>query len=245
MQDPHLNAEAAKTFQPFMDEILRTYPDNIHSIAITGSALTADFDPIHSDVNSIFVLNKMDLKFLELLAPLGKKYHKKKIAAPLIMTPSYIQNSLDVFPLEFFNIKLLHHTLYGQDLFLDLNIKASDLRLQCERELKVRLIGLRQAYISSLGDRKTLTEIFFNTIAGYMPLFRAILFLFEKKPPLENEQLLAILAATSGIDTTVFKQVLKHKKQMQTLSNEQIQILFERYYGATEKLGDFIDAVQD
>ena len=87
MIDPNLKNEVAERFKPFQDEILRSYKNNIHSITITGSALTDDFDPGKSDVNSVFVLDEMDLKFLEILAPLGKKYGRKKIAAPLIMVP--------------------------------------------------------------------------------------------------------------------------------------------------------------
>jgi hypothetical protein len=65
----------------------------------------------------------MDLKFLKFLAPLGKKFGRKRIAAPLIMTPEYIDTSLDVFPIEFFNIQQLHLTVYGDDIWLDLNNK--------------------------------------------------------------------------------------------------------------------------
>jgi len=48
----------------------------------------------------------MELGFLESLAPKGKKYRKSGVASPLVMTPDYIQNSLDVFPIEFLNIRL-------------------------------------------------------------------------------------------------------------------------------------------
>jgi len=75
MIDPNLKDVVVEKFKPFQDEILSSYQDKIHSITITGSALTDDFDPKKSDINSVFVLTKMDLKFLELLAPLGKKYH--------------------------------------------------------------------------------------------------------------------------------------------------------------------------
>ncbi len=104
MNDLNLKKEISSTYKPFLDEILSGYKDNIHSINIIGSALTDDFDPKISDINSVFILKEMDLKFLELLAPMGKKYGKKKIAAPLIMTPDYIMKSLDVFPIEILNI---------------------------------------------------------------------------------------------------------------------------------------------
>ncbi len=82
MLDPNLNNEAAVRFKPFLDEILNNYKEEIHSIYIIGSALTKDFDPGQSDINSVFVLNRMDLKFLELVAPLGKKYGKKRSPPP-------------------------------------------------------------------------------------------------------------------------------------------------------------------
>ena len=59
MIDPNLSAAVEKRFKPFQNEILGSYQDKIHSITITGSALTDDFDPNQSDVNSVFVFNKI------------------------------------------------------------------------------------------------------------------------------------------------------------------------------------------
>ena len=67
---------------------------------------------------------------------------KAKIAAPLIMTQDYIQNSLDSFPLEFLEIQQHHLCLFGQDSFAELSFYQPHLRLQCERELKSMLIGM-------------------------------------------------------------------------------------------------------
>ena len=76
-----LPSAVADKIKPFLFETLNEYSDNVHSIHIVGSALTDDFDEKTSDINSIFVLQKMDLKFVEYIAPLGKRYNKKNIAA--------------------------------------------------------------------------------------------------------------------------------------------------------------------
>jgi hypothetical protein len=245
MADTKLHDAAVERFKPFQDEILKRHKDNIHSITITGSALTDDFDVETSDVNSVLVLHKMDLGFLEVLASLGKTYGKKGISAPLIMTPEYIERSLDVFPLEFLNIKLIHETLYGEDLFRNLEIGRKDLRLQCERELKVRLIGLRQGYISSMGDAKILSDLFINTITGYFPLFRGVILIFGKEPPLRNEDVLTVLEDVSGVNTQVFRTVLKQKRQKTKMAITHLNAIFKDYYGAVEKLGDITDAIED
>ena len=245
MPKTDLTAEVINKFQPFLDEVLAAYEENIDSIHITGSALTADFDPKNSDINSVIVLKNMDLEFLKILAPLGKRFGKKRVAAPLIMTPRYIKESQDVFPIEFFNIKLLHHTIFGEDIFQQLNIENSDLRYQCERELKVKLIGLRQGYISSSGDSKMLTNMFIDSFSGYIPLFRGIILVLGKKPPVRNDDVLTILEEISSLDTGVFKTILKQKKQKTKLAMEQLNTIFEDYYAAIEKLGDIIDDAKE
>lgn len=242
MSAGNLDDKTMNLFKLFLDEVLAEYRHPLHSVFITGSLLTADFDPKRSDINSVFVLKQMDLQFLTVLAPLGKKYGKKKIAAPLIMTPDYIKRSLDVFPIEFLNMKLLHHTVLGEDILRDIEIKRTDLRYQCEREIKIKLMGLRQAYIRSAGDRKVLSENIIASIPAYIPLFRAIIFLLGKEPPINNNEVLAALHEMSKIDIGAFQAVLRHKKESSSLSLLELNTLFRDYYNATEKLGDIIDA---
>lgn len=240
-----LNPVARERINPFLEEILTKYDEKIHSIHVTGTAITDDFDAKSSDVNSIFVLKEMDLKFLELIAPLGKKYGKHKVAAPLIMTPEYIKKSLDVFPVEFLNFKLIHATVFGDDILENIEINRTDLRHQCERELKVKLIWLRQGYISSLGNRKILTEGFVNSISGYIPLFRGIIILFGKEPPVRQSDVITALAEASGINTDVFAKVLREKREKIKLSIEELNTIFEDYYVATEKLGRTVDEIKE
>ena len=238
-----LKSAPAEAIKPFFEEILGKYRDKMHSILVTGTAVTDDFDPKISDVNSIFVLKEMDLKFLELIAPLGKKYKKTKVAAPLIMTPEYIKNSLDVFPVEFVNFKLIHVTVYGEDILENIEINRMDLRHQCERELKVKLIWLRQGYISSLGNRNILTEGFVNSISGFIPLFRGIIILLGKEPPVRQREVITALSEAAQINTDVFAKVLKEKHQKMKLSLQELNTIFEDYYTATEKLGAIVNEI--
>jgi hypothetical protein len=244
MKDLNIKEEAAFKFKPFLDIVLTKYKDKIHSIQITGSALTEDFNPNTSDINSIIVLNKMDLKFLEDFAPLGKKFGKKQISSPLIMTPEYIYSSLDVFPVEFLTIKLLHKTVFGEDIFNDLEINNSDLRYQCERELKVKLIEIRQGYLSSLGNRKFLADGFISSFSGYIPLFRGIIVLLGATPPKENIEVLAALQDVSSVKLDVFRTVLKSKNNKTKLSIEILNSIFEDYYKAIEQLGNITDEIK-
>jgi hypothetical protein len=236
-----LHPVAMERVKPFFEEILDKYSEGVHSINVTGTSITEDYDPKLSDVNSIIILKKMDLKFLEVLAPLGKKYGKNKVAAPLIMTPEYIRNSLDVFPIEFLNFKLIHVTVFGEDVFNDIEIKLDDLRDQCERELKSKLIWLRQGYISSQGNRRILTEGFANSITGYIPLFRGITMLFGKEPPVKQEDVMKVLSEVTGANTDIFHKVYRIKRDRIKPSIEELNTIFEDFYHATERLGRIVD----
>jgi len=231
----------AEKIRPFIEEILDSYSDNVHSIHIVGSSLTDDYHEKTSDINSIFVLKQMELKFIELLAPFGRKYRKNCVAAPLVMTPDYIRTSLDVFPIEFADCKLIHQTVFGEEILKDIEISMADLRHQCEREIKSKLIWIRQAYISSVGDRRILTERFVNSIAGYMPLFRGIIWLMGKERPIGKYQVISFLSDSTGIKTDIFRKILDVKRQNRMLAQDEMKTVFEEYYEATEKIGKVID----
>lgn len=236
-----IEAVVARRARLFFEDIIHTSSELIHSIHLTGSSLTEDFDSKTSDINSVIVLNEMDLGFLEALAPKGKKYRKSGISSPLIMTPDYIQNSLDVFPIEFLNIRLCHHTVLGDDIFRDIVINRDDLRHQCEREIKVKLIGIRQGYLSSMGNSRTLAENFSASITGHIPLFRGLIELKGAAPPLPAHQVIDALSESTQVDCSAFREVLSAKRG--GVKKGSLDTLFERYYKATEQIKKVIDEI--
>ena len=229
---------------PFFSEITGTYNGNLHSIYLVGSVLTEDYIDKVSDINSVIVLKEMDLKFLGILAPLGKKYRKKRISAPLLMTPEYIQKSLDVFPIEFLNFQLIHRTLLGEDILADLNIDRGDLKRQCEREVKGKLIWLRQGYISSMGDRRLLANTIIRQFTSYVPLFRGLIQLLNETPPVNHEDVVAALSRLTGTDTDIFENTYAMKKKLFKPTFEQLHTLFEKYYQATERLLEVVYGIE-
>jgi hypothetical protein len=246
MTGASLPAQVASRYQSFLSEVLAAGGQLIHSAHVTGSALTADFDPRTADIHSVIVLQHMELDFLKLLAPLGKKYGKKGIAAPLIMTPDYIRSSLDVFPIEFFDLKLLHRTIHGEDLLENLEIGMADLRQQCERELKSHLIGLRQGYLSAAGDRKILAEGFLShTYSRYLPLFRGVIYLLGAAPAIDPLSVLRQLREATGIDFDGFETVFRVRGKRQSLSMEELNRTFTQCYQTLEQLGNLVDEYQN
>jgi hypothetical protein len=238
-----LNRVVADKITPMVEDLLRKHASNIHSFHIVGSANAPDYNEKLSDINSVVVLHTMDLQFIEFLATLGGKYGKKKVAAPLVMTPEYIDQSLDTFPIEFLDFQLLHKTVYGHDLLKDLQITMPHLRLQCEREIKTKLIGLRQGYISSLGKKKLIASVLVRSFTGSTALFRAIIRLLGKEPPVLRAEVITTLGTATGINTDIFEQLLALKTGRINPSAQELASFFERFYGALESTGKIIDAL--
>ena len=153
-----------------------------------------------------------------------------------IMTPEYIKKSLDVFPIEFLNFRLTHQTLLGEDILVSLEIDRGDLKRQCEREVKGKLIWLRQGYISSMGNRRMLADNIIRQFTGYMPLFRGLIQLLGEDPPVNRKDVVAVLSRLTGTDTDIFEDTYAMKKKVFKPTLEQLHTLFEKYYYATERL---------
>jgi len=228
----------------FAGELLREKGDVIHSIHLVGSCLTADFDEKRSDVNSVVVLGAMDFAFVRFLAGIGRKYKKKGVAAPLVMTPEYIKSSLDVFPVEFLDFRLIHKTVHGPDVFKGLELDREHLRLQCERDMKTMLIRLRQGYISVLGDKRLIEGLLTGSITGCIPVFRAMIDILKAPPPVIRHDVIELFQKLTGVDGKAFEKALLLKSGRMKPSKDEMNALFEEYYEAVEKTGNVIDKLQ-
>jgi hypothetical protein len=236
-----LAPSVADKMAPMVREIIGQHSQNVHSVHIVGSAVMPDYIEKLSDINSVVVLHDMDLQFITFLAPLGKKYGKKRIAAPLVMTPEHIQKSIDAFPVEFLDFKLIHKTVCGQDILGNVTIQKLPLRIQCEREIKVRLIGLRQGYVSSGGKKDALAAILVRSITGSVALFRAIIYLLGKEPPILRAEAVKMFIDVTKIETDIFGKLLMLKARAIKPSERELGDLFNRYYKALESVEKIID----
>jgi predicted nucleotidyltransferase len=235
-----ISVGASSRIRPFLVEILDRFSEGLHSIYVTGSALTTDYNDKTSDINSLIVLNNLTFDFLRFLAPLGKKFGSKGVAAPILMTHNYIRESLDVFPMEFLELKMIHKTVYGEDILKDIDIDRALLRLQCEREIKTRLMGLRQGYVSLLGDSGKISRMLSSSIRGCVPLFRAVVYLKGIEPPIRKANVINSLSQITGIPGEAFAKalLLKEKNSADVLS------LFEEYYANLEAVSAIINALE-
>ncbi len=168
-----------------MQEPVKKFVDRLETLGGTnclaligfGPIATPDFDPARHTARSVLVLERIELEMLRELAKDGIKLGKAKIAAPLVMTPAYILGSLDTFPLELLEIQQCRVCLGGTDYFADIAFQDAHIRLQCERELKTILIGMRQSILAAAGREKILGAMESDIAERLMRTLRGLLWL--------------------------------------------------------------------
>jgi hypothetical protein len=230
--------------QDFSERISQALGDNVQNITVVGSSLTADYKPGQSDINTVLVLSKQTLGTLNVVASLAKPMSKKKISPPLLMTPSYIERSSDVFGVEFLDFQLNHQTVLGKDPFASLTFEKKDVRLQCERELKATLIRLRQGYIAAAANRRLVRDILISTAKALVPLLRAMLWLKDIERVGETGSTFRQAADTYTIQTDSLTTANQWRYEKVRLSEPEMEKAFESVYSTVDALADIVDKLE-
>jgi hypothetical protein len=161
-----------------------------HILGLTcfGSVVGGPFDPDRQTARSALVLDEIDLEALRRIAENGLDLGKRKLAAPLIMTPDYLEQSRDTFPLELLEMQQKRTTVLGEDHFADLTFEDEHIRLQCERELKAVLLGMRQGLLAAAGRQQFIHQLELDVMPTLVRTLRGMLWLKgvrEAKPAAE------------------------------------------------------------
>ena len=181
----------------YADTLRELAGGNARSLTLFGAIAAGVFNPRSHTARSVFVVGAVDLDMLRRLARQGPRLGKARIAAPLIMTPEYIEASLDTFPLELLEIAQRHICVFGEDYFQGLSLQAVDVRHQCERELKTIQLGMRQALLAAAGRDKALTTVEVDVGERLLRSLRGLLWLHGDVEP--KTAMDAVAAVEEGI----------------------------------------------
>jgi hypothetical protein len=147
-------------------------------------------------INILAVCNTFDFNTLQKLKQL------KDI--PLILTKEELTDGVDVFPIEFLNIKKHHKIIYGEDFLKDLVISKKFLRHQLEFEFRSKLIHLRREYLQFKG--KDLDNLILSVIPTLIPIIGGLLYLKDSDLG-DTNNMIGSVSDEYGIDIQVLKEI--------------------------------------
>jgi hypothetical protein len=236
-----LPKEVEKILKPYCEEMVKIHKENLLSMLVYGSAVGRDFISKKSNINLVFVFNNLKREDLDKSLKLVNKGRRKRIIAPLFLTDEYMRSSSDVFPIEFLEMKENHILIYGEDFLERLEISRENLRLQCEQQLKGKLIRLRQAYLEIGKNRKAIMQLIWESFTSFIPVIRNLLRLKEGIVLYDKEELLVKAAEHLGVEFDLFKMILYFKSKGKIPSKAKLKEIFSKYMEEIFKLAMLAD----
>jgi predicted nucleotidyltransferase len=228
--------------EAFVADYRDLFNDELISVVMFGSAVTHEYRPGISDINMVIVLREYSIARIRSSIATAKKWAKRNVTVPFFMTKEFIAHSLDSYPIEFLDIQSNYRVLFGEDVFSQLDIKRSDLRLQCERELRGISIHLRKEFISSGGNSRVLFKLLNASLKRLMPVFRAMLKLTDKSVPNMKSDVIMAVEDRFNLGASALSHALELDR-LTTNGGGALGDFFDKYAKAIDALIESIDSV--
>jgi hypothetical protein len=230
-------------FPEVTEDYRNIFGDDLVSIILYGSATGKDYIPGKSDINFMIVLSEEGLEFLDRAFGIVKKWRKKGVAVPLFLTEIYMETSLDVFPIEYLNFQRDYVVVFGKDILKELTFNPEFIRLQCEREIKGKLLILREAFLETSGKGRALRELIGQSVSAFIAIFEALLYLKGKELPKGRREIIKSTCGTFELNATVFEKLLDIKAEKIKPSDTETMRAFKDYLREIRSLAKLIDAL--
>jgi predicted nucleotidyltransferase len=231
--------------EDIFDELTQDYTalfgDDLVAIILYGSGARGEYVPKKSDINFLIVLSDNGIEHLGDATEAVAKWRKRNVRVPLVMTRGYIESSLDAFPLEFFNIKSAYQVIYGEDILKDVVIQKEDLRLQCERELKAKLLLLRESFLEANNKKHLLRELVAQSLSAFISIFKALLYLKGDEVPEKNVAVLSATVQSFGLDVNLFQNLWRIKRGEKKPGKDELEEIVQKYISEIRGLSTQVD----
>ena len=123
----------------------------------------------------------------------------------------------------------------------NVTIKPEHLRLELERDLKAKLLQIRERYLLTRGKPRHVAELLTSSLSTFLVLFRATLRLYQPDVPAHKLDALRALAQHVGFDPQVFLTIHELKEGRRKARDVSPTALFESYLTTIEQIVDAVD----
>jgi hypothetical protein len=177
-----------------------------------GSAARGQHIPGWSDVNLVLIFERLGTDTLEALREPLRRWHQEAHALPLMLTLTEWARSADAYPLEIAEMRTGYRVLRGPDPLAGLTVRRADLRAALERELRGKLLRLRQGY-AMLGpaEAEELSHLVRRSVAAILVLLRGLVLLTGGTPPADPADLIGTAARSAGFDPSPIRSAASHR----------------------------------
>ena len=214
---------------------------NLRSVILHGSVVRDEAVAGVSDVNVLVLLDDASPEYLRAIAPLAREWKDSAGAPPLIFEEREWQRAADVFAIEVADMKDAHELLYGMDPVATLEPKRNELRLQTERELRGKLLQLREGTLLAAESPTELGWLLTAALPSFTAYMRATLRLAGKPVPKDTPSVIIATAETIAGDPAPFAAVWQARTAGRKLEAKITDPIVADFYGLAERMADHVD----
>lgn len=228
-------------FPAITDDYKELFGNDLVSIILYGSAASGEYTHGKSDINFMMVLSEQGIDALEQTFEVIARWKKRNVATPLFLTEDYVRTSLDVFPIEYLNFQKAYELVYGKDILKNLTFDPGALRLQCEREIKGKLLLLREAFLETQGKGRPLQQLVSQSVRALIAICCGLLYLEGKELPRDSREVLRQVCGTFELDSALFEKLLDIRGKKMKAGAAEMTGLFQAYLKEIQRLWKRVD----
>jgi predicted nucleotidyltransferase len=199
----------ATLVEPFLRECDRLLGRG-YSAVLHGSVARGEYLEGWSDVNLLLVLESATPDVLGALTTPFAFWAKSRQPPPLLLSRSEWRRAADVFPVEITDIRSAYRVLRGDDPLADVTVRPPDLRAALERDLRGRLLRLRQGFVALAADPGALAGLARDTAPSVVVLLRCALVLAGAQLPPTRSDVAVTAGLVIGFPSAHLSEVLAH-----------------------------------
>ena len=199
--DPHEHELVTRLTQALGERLI--------SVVVYGPAAHDEVYVTVRGEHLLIVVRELSLEALQRLGDPVRWWLKKGEPWPRLFSPELLRSSADVYPIELLAISQHRRIAYGADPLRDVTIDPVHLRVQCERELREKLMRLREGYIEchGRGSARELHDLLGVSLASFVQVFRGCLHLLGAPIADRDHEVVAALCARLDLPPDAFTAV--------------------------------------
>jgi hypothetical protein len=227
----------------FLLDVQHLFKGDLVAVYLYGSAVTGEHQAGRSDINIAVVVHRVTPDLLRRASSHLRFWHRQGMATPLFLDPDFIRASLDVFSIEFQDMRDRHRVLWGPDLLADLTIERANVRRQCEQELRGKLLKLRQTYLEAAHTPKQLEGVLASAAASVVILSRTLLYLAGAPSGGGSRDVLESIQRQFGLSTESLVKAIQLKRGEVRVAGAGLELLYHGVLAEFDQLVKVVDGL--
>jgi len=213
-------------FADLLENLKRINADTLKSVIKAENKIVVVFQiPLSIDIvlkNSVLKKRFLNLGFV-----------------PVFVSEETIIRSLDVYPLEYLDMKKKYEVLFGEDVFADIKILPENIRLETEQKFKGVEIRLNQI-IFEVGEKyKKILKVCFLALEDLFIGMEGLLTLKNKSISEDKLEIIEDAEEIVGFSLVSLKEVFKLKNEKEV--NRDIKSVVSDFHKTVMSLSEFVD----